>query len=263
MYNKSNRVFTYIAVLCVILYLTHGTVGCSYYIVSKRAENKSGKIGTKKGRLLVENSQLIEESPSVPVINLEYMNNGLIKATIEAHKKQMKDIRRIYEKISINKIYKPKYHLLEHIIAGIVTLGGSELLLLITDNKTEMKVDRVEEKVEGEIVETEYVVRNVKSPIPNIPVFFNCGPAGQHSSSTNGEGTAVLDLKPLMNQVVKDYNWIITATAEYEVYTGSNTIILNTADHRTMWNKPSFKLSTKQIASQGNPRCYVEFIRLL
>lgn len=242
MYNKNKRVFTCIAVLCVTLYFTHGTVGCSYYIVSKRAENKSGKIGTKKGHLIVENSQLIEESPPIPVINLEYMNNGLIKATVEAHKKQMTDIRRIYEKISINKIYKPKYHLLEHIIAGIVTLGGSELFLLITDNKTEMKVDRVEEKVEGEIVETEYVVRNVKSPIPNIPVFFNCGPAGQHSSSTKEEGTTVLDLKPLMNQVAKDHNWTITATAEYEGHTGSNTIILNTADHRTMWNNPFFQV---------------------
>lgn len=98
MYNKKNRVLTRIAVLCVILYLNYGTLGCSYYVVSKRAENKSGKIGTKKGRLIVENSQLIEESPSIPVINLEYMNNGLIKATVEIHKKQMTDIRRIYEK---------------------------------------------------------------------------------------------------------------------------------------------------------------------
>ncbi|MCR4320578.1 MAG: hypothetical protein NUV74_09635 [Candidatus Brocadiaceae bacterium] len=51
------------------------------------------------------------------------------------------------------------------------------------------------------IVETEDVVLNVKSPIPNIPVFSNCGPAGQHSSSTKEEGTTVLDLKLRMNQV--------------------------------------------------------------
>ena len=169
--------------------------------MSKRAENKSHKIRSKKGRLITENSQLIEESPPIPVINLEYMNNGLIKATVETHKKQITDIRKIYEKISINKIYKPKYNLMEHIVGGIVTLGGSELLLLITDNKTEMKVDREEEKVEGEIVETEEVVRNVKSPIPDSPVFFNCGPAGQHSSLTKEDGTTVLDLKPLMNQL--------------------------------------------------------------
>lgn len=233
--NKNNKhVFTCIVAICGMFYLTFGLVGCSYYVVSKRAEKKSGRIGIKKGRLTVEDSQLAEESPPVPVFNLEYMKNGLIKATVETHKKQITNVKRIYENISINQIYKPKYTLLEHIIAGIVTLGGSELLLLITDTKTEMKVDRVEEKVEGEIAETEEVVRNVKSPIPGIRVLFNCSPAGQQSSLTEEDGTTVLDLKPLIKQLAQDYNWTITATAEYKGITVSNTIILNTTDLGTM-----------------------------
>ena len=231
-------------------------------IANMKAAAKSSKVGEKKGRLLRENSVVIEELASSSLaLTLEESGVRDIQATVMAKDKQRIEIQREYEKIVKRKIYEPQkdwgfgdspYMLQQYALDILFTP-----LAIIASLFDTPQFSKFEERIEGAVKEAEVLIRD--KPIQNVPVILDCDPAGQHKLVTDKNGKAVLDLKPLINRLTKDYDWTIVASVSYEGLTATDSLALNTTALGVTWTKPRFQpdlppriIATARFKDQNN-----------
>ena len=250
----NNGITMMIMVCCTMLFFIIVQTGCSTITVSIRASAKSGKTEEKKGKLLREKEQMLEEfSPHALTVSLRKEDHKSVHVSVIAEKKQRIEIDKTYEKIGVYETYSmnPDAAVWDGVLfpASIIPAGAF----------MEPVFEKSEEKVEGEIKETESIIRDITIPVSGVTAFLNCGPAGQHKLVTDKNGGAFLDLTPLINRLIKDYDWTIVASASYEGLTATDSLRMNTTDLGVTWGKPRFQpelppkiIATAKFKDQNN-----------
>jgi hypothetical protein len=244
---KSKGAITWVLTTCMVIYLAAGLMGCATSIANKRAEKLSGKIREEKGALLMKKEQIVEEYPPTHLsIYMNKIDDALISVSIKVKLEQRMRIESVYEKIGVYEVYRTAltdYTTTKRgeLVANVALLGIPIIPNYGIAIFAKPSLDSVEEKVEGEIIETEEVVQEVESPLAYIPVTLDCGPAGQYTLKTDENGIAEIKLKPLLNRLTKNYKWTIKASAKYEDLTDTDSLVLNTSNLGVTWKKPRFQ----------------------
>ena len=204
--------------------------GCAIYHEAK-AVSKSGKVDEQKGALLrVDNKKVVEEKLPSFLLNLQLVKEHTVQISAFKEVERVINSDSIYEKIGVYRYYK---------VSDMVKLGAYGF----GPNKDDMEypLEKEEKKVIGEIKENKVTTEKVKSPLVGATVQIDCGPAGSYLSKTDEDGKAELDLKPMINRLVKDYIWTIKANISYNGQFISNNISLNSSDLGVNWSKPRYQ----------------------
>lgn len=256
-YFKNRGLATRIIIGCMMLFFIIGQTGCGHIIMNKKAAAKSGKVGERKGRLLQENTRVLEELPStLLVLTLRKLDDRSIQVTVVANEKQRVEIERVYKKIVKHEIYEGWSEIPGEVVTDILITPITIIAALLS----EPQLSEVEERIEGEIKEAEVCIRDKRDKvISNVSILLDCGPAGQYQLVTDTNGKAALDLEPLINRLTKDYNWTIVASTSYEGLTATDSLTLNTTDLGVTWAKPRFQpdlppriIATARFKDQNN-----------
>ena len=231
-----SRILTAILILFVIV----AQHGCANIAGRVKAAAKSGKIGEEKGILLSEDKQIIKDFPVTSLsLSLEEGSDKQIHATVVANKKQFVKFDRAYEKVVQYEKYEMESppSLDKDVMTNIFSFGKPTLLAVIKKSKMVSE----ESKVEGKIHEKETIVVDAVEHPVGASIDFVCGPAGHIKLHTDKEGKAVLNLKPLLNRLVKDFLWTLTATARYRGFTATESLTLNTTELGITWEEPRYQ----------------------
>ena len=208
---------------------------------------KSGKVDEKKGRLIsTDIKKILQEYPPELSISLEKTGNLLLQITVEATKKQRVIVEEVYERIGIYACYQSSYKD-DWWMDFFGTIGFGVSGIDAFNKKAEL--EKVEEKSDGNIIESKEIVHNVNVSLFDLPVTLDCGPAGQYTLRTDERGSAELNLEPLLNRLTRNYNWKITASANYEGLSTSDSLTFNTSSLATSNIQAPIKKPAKLITT--------------